>query len=102
MDPLRFSFSDTIAGYVTGYDRDKDTFGLKTTDGRDYQVKFASGTYGWIVNDLNEPRTWTSQDQMRGLLVPGRYLFVYGIYYPEQSGFTYDNTCANYEKLKEG
>jgi mannose/cellobiose epimerase-like protein (N-acyl-D-glucosamine 2-epimerase family) len=79
-----------MAGYVTGYDRDKDTFGLRTTDGRDYQVKFAAGTYGWIVNNLNEPRTWTSQDQMRGLLVPGRYLFVYGIYYPEHGGFTYE------------
>ena len=90
MDAMRFSFSDTIAGYVTGYDRDKDTFGLRTTDGRDYQVKFAAGTYGWIVNNLNEPRTWTSQDQMRGLLVPGRYLFVYGIYYPEHGGFTYE------------
>jgi mannose/cellobiose epimerase-like protein (N-acyl-D-glucosamine 2-epimerase family) len=53
-------------------------------------VKFAAGTYGWIVNNLNEPRTWTSQDQMRGLLVPGRYLFVYGIYYPEHGGFTYE------------
>jgi mannose/cellobiose epimerase-like protein (N-acyl-D-glucosamine 2-epimerase family) len=87
---MRFSFSDTIAGYVTGYDRDKDSFGLKTTDGRDFQVKFASNTYGWIVNNLNEPRTWTSQDQMRGLLRPGRYLFVYGIYYPERGGFTYE------------
>jgi mannose/cellobiose epimerase-like protein (N-acyl-D-glucosamine 2-epimerase family) len=90
MDSMRFSFSDTIAGYVTGYDRDKDTFGLKTTDGRDYQVKFASNTYGWIVNNLNEPRTWTSQDQMRGMLATGRYLFVYGIYYPEHGGFTYE------------
>lgn len=90
MDPMRFSFSDTIAGYVTGYDREKDTFGLKTTDGREYQVKFAANTYGWMVNNLNEPRTWTSQDQMRGLLVPGRYLYVYGIYYPEHGGFTYE------------
>jgi mannose/cellobiose epimerase-like protein (N-acyl-D-glucosamine 2-epimerase family) len=90
MDSMRFSFSDTIAGYVTGYDRDKDSFGLKTTDGRDFQVKFASNTYGWIVNNLNEPRTWTGQDQMRGLLVAGRYLFVYGIYYPEHGGFTYE------------
>jgi mannose/cellobiose epimerase-like protein (N-acyl-D-glucosamine 2-epimerase family) len=90
MDSMRFSFSDTIAGYVTGYDRDKDSFGLKTTDGRDFQVKFASNTYGWIVNNLNEPRTWTSQDQMRGLLATGRYLFVYGIYYPEHGGFTYE------------
>jgi mannose/cellobiose epimerase-like protein (N-acyl-D-glucosamine 2-epimerase family) len=90
MDSMRFSFSDTIAGYVTGYDRDKDSFGLKTTDGRDFQVKFASNTYGWIVNNLNEPRTWTGQDQMRGLLATGRYLFVYGIYYPEHGGFTYE------------
>jgi mannose/cellobiose epimerase-like protein (N-acyl-D-glucosamine 2-epimerase family) len=85
---MRFSFSDTIAGYVTGYDRNRDIFGLKTTDGRDFQVKFAANTYGWIANNLNEPRTWTSPDQMRELLVPGRYLFVYGIYYPEQGGFT--------------
>ena len=90
MDSMRFSFSDTIAGYVTGYDRDKDSFGLRTTDGRDFQVKFSANVYGWIANNLNEPRTWTSQDQMRGLLVPGRYLFVYGVYYPEHSGFTYE------------
>jgi mannose/cellobiose epimerase-like protein (N-acyl-D-glucosamine 2-epimerase family) len=90
MDSMRFSFSDTVAGYVTGYDRNKDIFGLKTTDGRDCQVKFASNTYGWIVNNLNEPRTWTSQDQMRELLVTGCYLFVYGIYYPEHGGFTYE------------
>jgi mannose/cellobiose epimerase-like protein (N-acyl-D-glucosamine 2-epimerase family) len=87
---MRFSFSDTIAGYVTGYDRDKDSFGLRTTDGRDFQVKFSANVYGWIANNLNEPRTWTSQDQMRGLLLPGRYLFVYGVYYPEHSGFTYE------------
>src|SRR5687767_11815916 len=86
MDSMRFSFSDTIAGYVTGYDTANDTFGLKTTDGREYQVKFALNTFGWIINDLNEPRTWTNQEQMRGLLVPGRYLFVYGIYYPEYGG----------------
>jgi mannose/cellobiose epimerase-like protein (N-acyl-D-glucosamine 2-epimerase family) len=90
MDPMCFSFSDTIAGYVTGYDRNRDIFGLKTTDGRDFQVKFAANTYGWIANNLNEPRTWTSPDQMRELLVPGRYLFVYGIYYPEHGGFTYE------------
>jgi hypothetical protein len=86
MDPMRFSFSDTIAGYVTGYNRDKDTFGLKTTDGRDFQVKFAVNTYGWIANNLNEPRTWTSPDQMRGLLVPGRYPLCTGFIIPNMVG----------------
>jgi len=90
MNTLDFTFSDTIAGYVTGFDKKADTFGLKTTDGRDYEVKFASGTYGWIANNLEEPRQWCSQDQMRGMLVPGRYLFAYGIYYPEHNGYTYE------------
>jgi mannose/cellobiose epimerase-like protein (N-acyl-D-glucosamine 2-epimerase family) len=90
MNHMRFSFSDTIAGYVTSYDKGTDTFNLKTSDGREFQVKFASGTYGWIINNLEETRQWTSQDQIRDMLVPGRHLFVYGIYYPEKGGFTFE------------
>ena len=101
MNTLDFTFSDTIAGYVTGFDKKADTFGLKTSDGRDYQVKFASGTYGWIANNLEEPRQWCSQDQMRGMLVPGRYLFAYGIYYPEHNGYTYEAQYMVFPGRKE-
>lgn len=87
MNNMKFSFSDTIAGYVTGFDRETDTFGLKTTDGREFSVKFSDNAYAWIVNNLDEPRQWC-KDQMRSMLAPGRYLFVYGIYYPEQGGRT--------------
>jgi mannose/cellobiose epimerase-like protein (N-acyl-D-glucosamine 2-epimerase family) len=87
MDRMRFSFSDTIAGYVIGFDQETDTFGLMTTDGREFSVKFSDNAYGWIANNLEEPRQWCSQDQMRAMAVPGRYLFVYGIFYPERSGF---------------
>jgi len=82
-----FPFSDLIAGYVTGFDKEADTFGLKTSDGREYKVKFAANTYAWIANDLGERRQWCG-DQMRNMLAPGRYLFAYGIYYPEGGGFT--------------
>jgi hypothetical protein len=88
MDNMRFSFSDTIAGYVIGFDRETDTFDLKTTDGREFSVKFSDNGYGWIANNLGEPRQWCSQDQMRAMAVPGRYLFVYSIFYPERDGFT--------------
>lgn len=87
MNNMKFSFSDTIAGYVTGFDRETDTFGLKTTDGREFSVKFSDNAYAWIVNNLDEPRQWC-KDQMRSMLAPGRYLFVYGIYYPERGGRT--------------
>jgi mannose/cellobiose epimerase-like protein (N-acyl-D-glucosamine 2-epimerase family) len=102
LSSIRFEFSDTIAGYVTGYDREKNTFGLKTTDEREFSVKFAAGTYGWIANNLAEPRIWTTQDQIREMLVPGRYLFVYGIFYPEHEGYTYEAQFIIFPGRKEG
>src|SRR5688572_17387667 len=100
-DQINFPFSDTIAGYVTSLDRATDTFGLKTSDGREYRVRFAPNTYGWIANNLNEPRFWTSQDQMRDLLTPGHYLFVYGIYYPERGQYTYEAQFMIFPVRKE-
>jgi mannose/cellobiose epimerase-like protein (N-acyl-D-glucosamine 2-epimerase family) len=76
-----------VAGYVTSFDAETDSVGLKTSDGREYRVRFAPNTYGWIANNLNEPRHWCSQEQMRALLTPSCYVFVYGIYYSEQGGF---------------
>jgi mannose/cellobiose epimerase-like protein (N-acyl-D-glucosamine 2-epimerase family) len=89
MNQIGFTFSDTIAGYVTSYNKETDTFGLKTSDGREYSVKFSKNAYAWIANNLNEPRQWCG-DQMRDMLTPGRYLFVYGIFYPEGGGFNYE------------
>ena len=83
---VRFTFSDTIAGYVKAVDREKDTFNLQTADGRDFRVKFAPNTYAWIVNNLEHPRHWVGA-QMRDMLTPGRYLFVYAVFYPERDGY---------------
>lgn len=86
MNAINFEFSDTIAGYVASFDREKDTFVLKTSDQREYSVKFSPSSSAWIVNNLNEPRQWCA-DRMRDMLEPGRHVFVYGIFYPESSGY---------------
>jgi mannose/cellobiose epimerase-like protein (N-acyl-D-glucosamine 2-epimerase family) len=88
MNSICFPFSDTIAGYVTGYNKETDTFGLKTPGGQEFEVRLKSNTYGWIANDLEEARQWCSLDQIRGMLAPGRYIFAYGVYYPERGGYT--------------
>jgi mannose/cellobiose epimerase-like protein (N-acyl-D-glucosamine 2-epimerase family) len=90
MNDINFSFSDTISGYVTDYNKDTDIFILKTSDGREYSTSFSANAYGWIANNLDEARQWTSQDQMRDMLAPGRYVSAYGIYYPERSSFTFE------------
>ena len=101
MNEIKFTFSDTLAGYVRGYDRESDTFGLRTSDGREYNVKLKSNTYGWIANNLEEPRQWCNPDQIRSMLVPGRYMFNYGIYYPEGGDFSYEVQFVIFMAAKE-
>jgi mannose/cellobiose epimerase-like protein (N-acyl-D-glucosamine 2-epimerase family) len=101
MNEIKFTFSDTIAGYVTSYDRESDTFGLRTSGGREYKLKLKSNTYGWIANNLDEPRQWCSPDQIRTMLVPGRYMFNYGIYYPEGADFSYEVQFVIFMAAKE-
>ncbi len=101
MNQLDFTFSDTLAGYVQSYDRQSDSFTLKTSNGREFTVNLKSGTYGWIANNLEEPRQWTNPDQIRAMLVPGRYLFVYGVFYPEGGGLTYEAQYVIYMSAKD-
>jgi hypothetical protein len=92
MDNMHFTFSDTIAGYVTSSDQAVGTFGLKTTDGREFQIKLTDATYAEMVRNLGEP--WQDPGApMAELLTPGRYLFAYGIFYPE-NGQSYRTRMA--------
>jgi anti-anti-sigma factor len=83
VDKMHFTFSDTIAGYVSSAgDPQQGTFGLTTSDGREFQVKLTDATYAERIRNLNEP----FQDPgvpIANLLTPGRFLFAYGVFYPE-------------------
>ncbi|TAF03650.1 MAG: AGE family epimerase/isomerase [Nostocales cyanobacterium] len=81
-----FTFSDLIAGYVTEYDGNSDTFGLKTSDGREFQVKISPMAFAKLIQNFDEgyPDATAS---MRAMLLPGRYLFTYGVFYPDKDIF---------------
>ena len=80
-DAMAFSFADTIAGYVKRYDRNADSFTIETSDGREFTVGLTDTTGAQIVRNLGEPYV-DATAQMRDMLVPGRYLFTYGVFYP--------------------
>ncbi len=101
MNNLNFTFSDTLAGYVQSYEKASDTFILRTPDERSYTVKLKSNTYGWIANNLEEPRVWTSGDQIRAMLVTGRFIYIYGIYYPEGGDLTFEAQFVIFMGAKE-
>jgi mannose/cellobiose epimerase-like protein (N-acyl-D-glucosamine 2-epimerase family) len=82
MKNLTFTFSDTIAGYVTRFNEENNSFGLKTSDGRDFQIFLTDTTYAELVRNLGEAYH-DATGQIKEMLAPGRYLFAYGIFYPE-------------------
>jgi mannose/cellobiose epimerase-like protein (N-acyl-D-glucosamine 2-epimerase family) len=89
MNDINFTFSDLIAGYVTGFDRSADIYSVKTSGGQEFQVKLKSNTYAQLLRNLGDPYQ-DSTGQMRDMLVPGRYLFTYGVFYPESGGNVFE------------
>jgi len=82
MNTLDFPFSDLIAGYVTSFDASAGVFEMQTTDGRPFSVILSTNVYAEIISNLGEGFI-NASDQMRDMLVPGRYLFAYGVFYPD-------------------
>lgn len=91
---IDFTFSDLIAGYITQYDRDRDTFGIKTSDDRQYTIYLTSTTYAELIRNLGQGYQ-DATSQMRDLLkagepnqpgARGKFILVYGIFYPETMG----------------
>lgn len=82
MNALDFTFSDLIAGYVTRYDAATDRVQIKTSDGRDYDIGMTANTYAEVIRNLGEGFK-NATDHMRDMLVPGRFIFAYGVFYPD-------------------
>jgi mannose/cellobiose epimerase-like protein (N-acyl-D-glucosamine 2-epimerase family) len=86
MTNVNFPFSDLIAGYITHFDAENDIFGIKTSDGREFHAVLSPMTYAKLVQNIEEPYP-DATGAMRSMLVPGRYLFTYGIFYPDSTKF---------------
>ncbi|MDZ7958800.1 MAG: AGE family epimerase/isomerase [Aulosira sp. DedQUE10] len=83
---INFPFSDLIAGYVTHYDANSDIFGLKTSDGREFKAKLSPMAYAKLIQNFDEGYP-DATGSMKSMLVPGRFLFTYGVFYPDSDLF---------------
>lgn len=80
---MDFTFSDMIAGYVSKYDWDeRDLFELATSDGRAFNVRLGDNCYAELIRNLGEAFI-DCTGSIRNMLAKGRYIFVYGVFYPE-------------------
>jgi hypothetical protein len=89
VDNMRFSFSDTIAGYVTTFDQAEKSFGVKTSAGREYRVYLTPTLYARIAQNLENPYADCTA-RLGEMLTPGRHLFVYGIFHAQRDGYKFE------------
>lgn len=82
-----FIYSDLIAGYVVSVDQAANSFVVKSPGGDLYTVRLNYDTYGQTISNLGEG--WIGAD-IKELLVPGQYVFAYGIVYPEHGALSFE------------
>ncbi|MDY7024626.1 MAG: AGE family epimerase/isomerase, partial [Cyanobacteriota bacterium] len=86
MVAVNFPTSDLVAGYVTYFDSEQDKLGLKTSDEREIDAKLSQMAYAKLIQNLDEAYP-DATGSMRSMLVPGRYLYAYGVFYPDSDLF---------------
>ena len=79
---IDFTFSDTIAGYVTEYQPQDRWFTLETSDGRLFKVSMTPSLYARFTRNLNEGYQDASGKMDELLSNKGQHVFVYGTFYP--------------------
>ena len=84
VNELAFTFSDLIAGYVTHFNRAQKTFGLRTSDGRDFEASLTPSAFARISQNLEE--AYQDCTAHREMLRSGAVCLAYGIFYPAASG----------------
>ncbi len=86
---MRFTFSDTIAGYVTEFEPATDMVTVRTSDGRNFRIRLADNVYANVVRNFGEPYRDVTGN-LRTMLVPGRHVFIYCVFYPEGDDYQID------------
>ena len=77
-----FTFSDTIAGYVSSYNSRESSFTLRTSDDREFTVYLNSNTYARYAYNLTESYQDATGDMPRLLALPRQFVYAYGTFLP--------------------
>ncbi len=93
MNTITTPFSDLIAGTIVAvsFPEEFDSNGhitIETLSGQQYDVKVTYAAYAEVVRNLGEP--FQVAPNLRDILVEGRLIHAYGIFYPETSGVKFE------------
>jgi mannose/cellobiose epimerase-like protein (N-acyl-D-glucosamine 2-epimerase family) len=86
MGQVAFTFSDTISGYVTHFNRTERSFSLKTSAGKEFTVFITPMTYAKITQNLDEGYI-DATGRLAELLEAGNFVYAGCIFYPKGDAF---------------
>lgn len=96
---MAFEFSDTIGGICQSYDPESRTGVIRSFDGEEVRVKMSSTVYARVLRNLDENyRDCTGQIEQ--MFREGQLAFVYGIYYPDESGQNFEASYIDFPGTK--
>ncbi|HEY2538063.1 MAG TPA: N-acyl-D-glucosamine 2-epimerase, partial [Stellaceae bacterium] len=79
---IDFTFSDTIAGYVSSYRSGENCFTLRTSDDREFAVYLTPNTYARYSYNLTEAYQDATGGMPTLLALPRQFVYAYGSFYP--------------------
>lgn len=79
---INFTFSDTIAGYVSDFSLREQWFKLKTSDDREFLIHLTPNTFARLTRNLGEPYQDATSKINHLLALPRQMVFAYGTFYP--------------------
>jgi len=79
---IDFTFSDTIAGYVTGFNSVERWFTVMTSDRREFKIYLTLNTFGRMVYNLGEPYQDATGIFNQLLALNRQFVHAYGTFYP--------------------
>jgi mannose/cellobiose epimerase-like protein (N-acyl-D-glucosamine 2-epimerase family) len=89
VNKISVPFSDLISGYVTAFNAESDSYSVRTPGGQEFQIKLKGNTYAQLTRNLGDP--WQDcTGQMRQMLSQNRFVFTYGVFYPEGGDFAFE------------
>src|SRR5436305_14653275 len=83
---IDFTFSDTIAGYVSSFNTKENVFTLRTSDDREQTIYLTPNTSARFIHNLTEGYQDATSMAPSLLALPRQFVFVYGTFYPGTDG----------------
>jgi len=77
-----FTFSDTVAGYVSSFDSKENKFAVRTSDDRELVVYLTPNTFSKFIYNLGEGYKDATSLAPSLLALNRQFVFAYGTFYP--------------------